>query len=475
MPRRSVNQKSTGAGGVRLEAHWRTISWAVLDKSLQLVYGLAFLFLVVRGLPREEYGLQSLAMAVQLTVSQLFRALLLVPLIKYVAAAGGPARVASTGSLLHAAANVVAAGLLWGARGLWAGMFAKPELAGVLVPTAVLLVASSGRDAAISSLEGERRLKSVFFLDAGYFALAIAGLASWRVAATERTASGVQWILVLVAALGTSFAIAVTWRALWRRPSAAEARRILRFGAGSFGSGLGATLQQQGDTLLAGRLMDAAGLAAYNAARLLFRVFNVLAQAINQVLMPAVSRLEAAGRRDDLRVLFEKSVCFLSLLLFPACVGLVVVSPVLLDLLFGGRYGDSVPVFQILVASALALPLATVGSAVLTGLGRLRALVWMTWAGVTLGLAMLLVWTPRWGPVGAAAATLVAGVFGAVVRTLVLRGELGFTWRSMALRVGDVSAYARRRFAGGAASDQTANTSETRSKGGQESDRADPQ
>src|SRR5512143_3550147 len=125
MPRRGVNQKSTAAGGVRLEAHWRTVSWDVLDKSLQLVYGIAFLFLVVGGLSREEYGLQSLATAVQLTLAQLFRFLLLVPLIKYVAEAGGPARVASTGTLLHGAANAAAAAILWGGRGVWAGAFEK--------------------------------------------------------------------------------------------------------------------------------------------------------------------------------------------------------------------------------------------------------------------------------------------------------------------------------------------------------------
>src|SRR5262245_39904725 len=151
MPRMGVNRKSEVRHGVRLEAHWHTVSWAVLDKSLQLVYGVAFLLLAVGGLPREEYGLQSLATAVQPTASQLFRALLLVPLIKYVAESGGPARVAATGALLYVAANATAAALLFVGREVWAAAFAKPALAAVLVPTALLLLAGSGRDAAVSS------------------------------------------------------------------------------------------------------------------------------------------------------------------------------------------------------------------------------------------------------------------------------------------------------------------------------------
>ena len=80
-------------------------------------------------------------------------------------------------------------------------------------------------------------------------------------------------------------------------------------------------------------------------------------------------------------------------------------------------------------------------------IGRLRALVWMTWAGVILGLALVVVWIPRWGAPGAAAATLVAAVFGAVVRAVVLRGELGFRLTTIALRVRDITAFVRRRLA----------------------------
>jgi O-antigen/teichoic acid export membrane protein len=441
-----VNQKTDASSGVRLAAHWRMISWAVLDKGLQLVYGVAFLFLVVGGLPREEYGLQSLAMVVQLTASQLFRALLLVPLIKYIAEAGGPGRVASTGLLLHVAACSTTGLLLWAGRDTWAAIFHKPDLAVVLVPTAVLLAVASGRDAAISTLEGQRHLRTVFALDLTYFVAAILGLVTWRAGFGPRAASTVQWVLAAAAAFGTVVNLTVIRRSLRQRPSAVEARRILRFGAGSFGSGLGATLQQQGDVLLAGRLMDAQGLAAYNAAKMIFRVFNVLAQAINQVLMPTVSKLDAARRRDDLRVLFEKSVCFLSMAIVPLCLLLVLGASPLLHGLFGGRYDDSVPVFQLLVASAMVLPVATIGSAYLTGLGRLRTLVWMTWAGVILMFLLLAVWIPRWGPAGAAAATLVAAVFGAVVRALVLRRELGFHFRGIVLRVHDALAFARRRF-----------------------------
>jgi O-antigen/teichoic acid export membrane protein len=433
----------------RLGAHWRLVSWAVLDKSLQLVFGVAFVLLVVRALPRAEFGLQGLASTILLTLSQLFRALLLVPLVKFVGEGAAAGRVAATGAALYVAASVAAAAALAAGRTTWAGLFDKPELAAVLLPSACLLAVGAARDAAVASLEGLRRLRAVFCLDGAYYGLAILGLAAWRWTEAPRAAVAVQWVQAGAAGLGSIVAVVATRRHLLRRLGRAEAGRILRFGGSFLGSGLGATLAQQADALLAGRLLDTGGVASYNLAKQLFRVFNVLAQAINQVLLPVVSRLQAAARPGDLRVLFEKSVCFLTLALLPCCALLAALTGPVLDLLFRGRYADCVPVFQILVASALALPLASVGSSFLVGLGRLGSLLVITWTGLALGIALTLLWIPRWGASGAALAVLVAAAYGAATRAWVLRSILRFRLRDVAWRTRDVVAFARRHLGGG--------------------------
>ncbi len=439
-----MNQKPGPDGPrVRAGAHWRTLSWSMLDKSLPLWFGLAFAVLVVRTLPTEEFGLQYLASTVLLTLSQLFRSLWLVPLIRFVAERARTDRIASTGMALYAGASLAAAVVLWGGRAVWALAFDKPELAAVLVPSACLLAVGSPRDAAISSLEGLRRLRRVFMLDLSYYAVAVAGLVVWRCSAWPRDAVTIQWIQAAAAGIGTLIALAATRRETLVPVSRADARRILAFGKSFLGSGIGATLTQQADAFVAGRLLDPRGVAAYGAARMLFRAFNVLAQAITQVMMPAVSRLHATGRRDDLRVLFEKSVCFLTLALVPLCLLLIVATGPILELLFHGRYTASVPVFQILVAGALTLPLASVGSPFLVGLGRLRTLLWITWSGLGLAVALMLWWIPRFGPRGAAAAAAVAALYGMVVRAAVLRPALGYTWAGIAARTSDVSAFAR--------------------------------
>jgi len=259
-----------------------------------------------------------------------------------------------------------------------------------------------------------------------------------------RSAVSVQWLQAAAAGAASVFSVFTARQALLVRPGGAEMRRLLAFGRAYFGSGFGATLSQSADQWVAGRLMDKPGLAAYLAAKMLFRGFNLVAQALSQVLMPTVAKLHAERRVADLAVLFEKSVCFATLAVVPVCALLYFGTGWILDVLLEGRYREAVPAFRILVLSALTLPVASVGSPFLTGLGRLRTLLWITWAGLALGVGLAVWWIPDHGPEGAAAATAVAAVFGMVARAWVLRRDVPYRVRGTVLRVRDAWAFAAR-------------------------------
>ena len=316
----------------------------------------------------------------------------------------------------------------------------------MLLPSACLLGAGSARDAALAVLEGRRALRRLFFLDATYYLIAIGLLVWWRASAAPRTAVAIQWMQAGAAATGSLLALIATRDILAARPSRAEGARLVRFGALAFGSGLGETLRQQADVLLAGRLLDAPGVAAYGTAKIFFRGFNQLAQSISQILMPLVSRLHVTSRRDDLRILYEKSVCFLTLAVVPVCAGLFLLAEPLLRLFVGERGGESAPVLRWLVVSALALPGASVGSPFLLGMGRVRALFVITWLGLLVWFASALLGLHHHGAAGGAAAVCVAAMFGLVARTWVLQRDLGFRLRDVAGRWRDASAAIRRRF-----------------------------
>lgn len=430
---------------MQLEKNWRRVSWALLDKSLPVLFGVGFLLLVVRTLPAEELALQAIASTVLLTAAQLLRFMILIPLIKHVAEGHDAAHVAAAGALLYAAGSLVVALLLVFGAGTWAGLFQKPGLEVVLVPSAVLIAVGSLRDAGNAALEGERRLRTLFWVDLGYQAVALGALAVWYTSGASRTAAMVQWIQAWSAGVGSMLTVLVVRGHMLARPARAAMLRLVRFGSYSAGFGLATTLGQHADTLLAGALMDAPSVASYHVAKQFFRVFNVLAQAIAQVLMPLVSRLQSARRDADVRILYEKSVCFLHLALVPVIAALIVAAPWIYQLFYGSRYADSVGVFRLLAVSALTLPFASVGSPFLIGLGRVRSLLWITWTVVAVGVALAMWWIPAYGAMGAAAALALSALVGMLLRTWVLQRSLGFALRDVAGRRGDATAFVRRR------------------------------
>ena len=433
---------------MQLEKHWRAATWALLDKSLILVFGLAFMLVVVRALPEAEFGLQAIASTVLLTLAPLLRMLFLVPSTKFVAEGGEVERIAVTGTLLYVAACACMAAVLVAGRDAWAAMFDKPDLAAVLLPSGVLLLVGSGRDAAIATLEGHRLLRRVFLADLAYYALAVGGLLAWRWLDAPRDAATVQWVQAAAAGAGSLLALGAAARQLAGRPAAVQARRILGFGRYAFGSGLGSNVGQQADSLLAGALMPERGVAAYQAAKLFFRVFNVVAQALGQLLMPLVSRLQAQGRLHDVRTLFEKSACFTHLALVPVIGMLLLLATPLYALFYGDRYREDVGVFRILLLAALTVPLASTVAPFLMGLGRVRGLLVITWLGTLAAIAAALAWIPTYGAAGAAWANLAGRLVVVVGIAAVLRAALRFRVRDVLGRTRDATHFVGRRLAG---------------------------
>jgi hypothetical protein len=87
------------------------------------------MLLVVRVLPADELGLQAIASTVLLTVAQMLRFWVLLPLTKFVAEGTEVRHVAATGLALYVFAIALLALAIGAGRGFWADLFDKPALA----------------------------------------------------------------------------------------------------------------------------------------------------------------------------------------------------------------------------------------------------------------------------------------------------------------------------------------------------------
>ena len=235
------------------------------------------------------------------------------------------------------------------------------------------------------------------------------------------------WSLAVGTAAG-SMAYATTCWFLIRRTAPWQLWRVngssltanIRYGAPVAGSNLLARLIFDVDYLVIGLLLGAQALGLYTLAfrlpeALILNVFFVL----STVLFPLYAQVK--GDHQRLRDGYLRSVQIQTLYGLTTGVGLAVVAPVLVPVLFGPRWADSVVPLVFLALYAAARSLGAGANDVYKAIGRPGISIRVSVVRLII-LAPVLWLSARWGIVGVAAAQLVvAVVFACGMQTVAAR------------------------------------------------------
>jgi O-antigen/teichoic acid export membrane protein len=230
------------------------------------------------------------------------------------------------------------------------------------------------------------------------------------------------WALVLQSLAFSAASVVLLWAASdWRpsfRYSVASLQALGGFGLKLLGTKLLTFANKSTDTILIGRFLGAASVGAYAIAfnLMLFPISRIVSP-IASVVFPAFSRIqEDIGR---LAAAWLRATRILAAVVVPVMVGMIVVAPDLVPVLFGERWEAAIPVVQILAWVGLLQALQQMGWIALLGYGEaglvLRCTV-ATYAANVLGFIGGL----HWGIVGVAtgyaiATTLLTPVFSSIV------------------------------------------------------------
>ena len=195
------------------------------------------------------------------------------------------------------------------------------------------------------------------------------------------------WALVLQQiVLITMFVAALWWRAGWRPTFefSGEAFRELSIFAVQIAGGRWARLiELLVLSLLIGKLVSVADLGAWSfALSTVILPLTVIAIPIAEVLFSAFSRLR--GDRDRIAALWLDSIGLQAAVVVPLLVGLVVVAPDLIPLVFGEQWRVSVAIVQILSVYVIIRCLQSLNSIVLDAAGRPQVTLWTQLAALAL-------------------------------------------------------------------------------------------
>lgn len=181
------------------------------------------------------------------------------------------------------------------------------------------------------------------------------------------------WSLVAGQIAGMVVSVAVTFMmATWRpnlRFDPRAARQLLGYGWQMSVVDLLAAVTLNADYLFVGRFLGGDALGLYSLAfRLPDTTIVAVAYAVSQLLLPTYVKL--GGAVETMRRGLVETTRYLGLALIPAATGVTVLAPVLVPVLFGAQWSESVPVVQLLALSALGRALVFAPGAIFAASGR---------------------------------------------------------------------------------------------------------
>jgi antigen flippase len=180
--------------------------------------------------------------------------------------------------------------------------------------------------------------------------------------------------------------------------------QLFSYGLRSFGISLLSAVAQQIDQVLVVTFLSPTKMGLYAVALAVSRVLQIFQSSVVRVLLPKIAArpveevVAAVGRASRITVA----------LTVPLCVGVVVLAPFLLRLVYGGKFSEASGVLRVLAIEAIFGGVAWILSQAFLALGKPGIVTSLQGIGVGLSFPLMIVLIPRLGLIGAGISLLVS-------------------------------------------------------------------
>lgn len=396
--------------------------------------------LIGRLLGAAALGLYDLAWTLILIFSHIARGGLQVAVVRFGAPLWSQGRRNSLWGLVRRSLMVplvlgggVATALYFAAPWLALAVFGKPELASAIRIVAPLVPVASGLAVLAGAAQATRRMGyTVLIRDLAEPVLQISlFLALW---ALGYGLAAALWGALVGGVLAFLLALVLVWKLTRPRgevsvasPASGEAtlRQLVLFSLPIAVSGMLGAYLLWVDRLLVGYFRPAADVGVYAAAAQFGVLFALLLHGFTTMFTPMFSDLLHRGEGERMRELYRVSTKWGLYLLLPLMIVLAIQPEVALGGLFGAEFTLGGRALQILLIGQFVNVLSGQVGMVMILSGRQRSWMALTAVALALNIALDLLWIPRFGLEGAAAASSLALVLLFGVGMYLARRQLG--------------------------------------------------
>ena len=397
------------------------------DKTLPVVYGVAYVLLVIRALPQEEFGNFVLIQEIFLIITGLAMGFALQPLLKYAAESREDTAGIVTASLLFNLAFTAFCSLVIVLfRASLSAILNSPSLEPLLLYLPAMFAASFVRNKALILLQTRFRIREVFWVDAAHFLGA--PLLIWISSCMHMFNSARDLIIINIISLSASSLVGLLYaRSMMRltlKPPRADIMRIWDYGKFSLGGIFSYLVYTKVDSFILSAVTGPVQVAVYNSVKVFTRIYDMANQVVQMFVLPAVSRLSSEGRHESLKALVEKAIAFSTIAMIPVFLFLLL---------------------RILSLLTLVVPLIAVASNALMGLGQARVSFVLAVQILVTSVVIYLVLIPLLGSLGAAIGYVLSAAVLAWITTAKMNRFVHITPAEVFRRKDDIGRFLKKR------------------------------
>lgn len=422
--------------------------WGLADKALPVVYGVGYVMLVIRALPKEEFGNYVLVQEIFLIISGLTTALALQPLLKFYAEEGvNHKHVLSASLLLNLASTLLCALLVVVFRVPLSDVLKSPALAPLLMYIPVLLAASFIRNVALILLQTRFQVKEVFWTDFIHFIGVPLLIYIYSKLHLFNTAFDLIFINIITLASSSvlGFWLSRSMIRVTLFPNKEDVQRVLDYGKYSLGGVVSFLFTARADSFILSSFAGPVQVAVYNSVKVFTRIYDMVAQAVQMFILPATSKYSSQGNTVTLRTIVEKAILFSTVGMVPVFILFLVFASPLVGVVYGGKYAEGVPLLQIFSVLALIMPVVAVASTTLLGIGKTKVGFKIGVKILLISVALYFLCVPFLGALGATLGYVLSSIMLAVLATRELDKVLPISFVNVFRRTNDIKVFVQQR------------------------------
>lgn len=422
--------------------------WGLADKGLPVFYGVAFVVLVVRVLPEEEFGNFVLVQEIFLVISGLAQGFALQPLLKFAAEENADkSGIVGAGFMLNAVFTVLCALIIVVVRQPLSSVLNSPMLSPLLLYVPAMLIASLMRNFALVLLQTRFMINEIFWIDAVHFLGA--PILVYIVSKMHKFDTALDLIIINIISLSLSSILGTvlsrSMLSIRLRVEPADVRKLWNYGKYSLGGIVSYLFSTKSDSFILSAFAGPIQVAVYNSVKVFIRIYDMATQVVQMFVFPAVSRFSSKGEFGTMKVLVEKAILFSTVGMLPVFVLFVGFSWPLVHIVYQGRYVEAIPMLQIFAVLSFTVPVTAVATNTLLGLGKARLGFIISILSFVASVAIYLLCIPLFGAVGATCGYVLSSLVLAWLATYYMNTLVPLRLRDVLVRTNDIKQFLRNR------------------------------